>query len=54
MSYPVTHHGVIPEDSTVISSHVLSQELTAVVGGVKIEADLRERIEMVGTALTKG
>ena len=50
VSYPVTHHGVIPEDSTIISSHVLSQELTAVVGGVKIEADLRECIEMVGTA----
>ena len=31
-------------------SYALSQELIGVIGGVKISHDLRERIEMVGTA----
>ena len=36
-------------DHNSISSEVISQELTGVVGGVKISHDLKERIEMVGT-----
>ena len=33
-----------------ISSHVICNDLTSLVGGVKIHNDLRERIEMVGSA----
>ena len=33
-----------------MSSEVISQELTGVIGGVKISHDLKGRIEMVGTA----
>ena len=50
ISYPVTHISHIPEDPIIITSQVISDELNTVVGGVKIHNDLRERIEMVGTA----
>ena len=44
----------IPENFTVTTTpyqvRVISQELTGVIGGVKISHDLKERIEMVGTA----
>ena len=43
---PENFHG----DHNAISSEVISQELTGVIGGVKISHDLKERIEMVGTA----
>ena len=50
ISYPVTHAGLVPDDQMAISSQVISDDLTSVVGGVKINNNLRERIEMVGTA----
>ena len=36
-----------------ISNEVLSEELTSVVGRVKIGADLRERIKMIGSTHDK-
>ena len=50
ISYPVTHTGQIPEDPITISSSVISHDVTNLVGGVKIQTALRERIEMVGAA----
>ena len=50
ISYPVTNTGKFYGDYTTISNQVIFQELTEGVGGVKISHDLRERIEMVGTA----
>ena len=50
ISYPVTNTGKFYGDDNTISSEVISQELTGVIGGVKISHDLKERIEMVGTA----
>ena len=49
ISYPVTDTGKLYGDHNTISSEVISQELTGVIGGVKISHDLKERIEMVGT-----
>ena len=37
------------DDQITISNEVLSEEFMSVVGGIKIEADLRERIEMIGS-----
>ena len=50
ISYPVTHTGQIPNDPITISSSVISHDVTNLVGGVKIQTALRERIEMVGAA----
>ena len=50
ISYPITNTGKFYGDHNTISSRVIFQELTGVIGGVKISHDLRERIEMVGTA----
>ena len=50
ISYPVTHTGKFHGDQNTISNQVVFQELTKVVGGVKISNDLRERIEIVGSA----
>ena len=50
ISYPVTHTSHIPEDPIIITSQVISDVLNTFVGRVKIHNDLRERIEMVGTA----
>ena len=50
ISYPVTNIGKFYGDHNTISSQVIFQEVTKVIGGVKISHDLRERIEMVGTA----
>ena len=47
--YPVTNTGKFYSDHNTISSQVIFQELTEVIGGVKISHDLKERIEMVGT-----
>ena len=49
ISYPVTNTGKFYGDHDTISSEVISQELTGLIGGVKISHDLKERIEMVGT-----
>ena len=49
ISYPVTNTGKFYSDHNTISSQVIFQELTEVIGGVKISHDLKERIEMVGT-----
>ena len=50
MSYPVTTIRYNSDDQVTISNEVLSEEFTSVVGGIKIGADLRERIEMIGSA----
>ena len=50
VSYPITTTGCIPEDHVYISSQVLSQEITSIVGGTKIDVKLKERIESLGTA----
>ena len=50
ISYPITNTGKFYSDRNTISSQVICQELTEVIGGVKISHDLKERIEMVGTA----
>ena len=50
ISYPITNTGKFYSDHNTISSPVIFQELTGVIGGVKISHDLKERIEMVGTA----
>ena len=42
--------GCIPEDHVSISSQVLSQEITSIVGGTKINVRLREHIEILGSA----
>ena len=47
---PVTNTGKFYGDHNTISSQVIFKEITEVIGGVKISHDLRERIEMVGTA----
>ena len=38
--------GCIPDDHVCISNQILSQEITSIVGGMK----LKERLEIVGTA----
>ena len=50
ISYPVTHTGQVSDDLPTISSSVISHDITTLVGGVKIQNALRERIEMVGAA----
>ena len=50
VSYQITNTGHIPEDYIYISSQVLSQEITSIVGGTKIDAKLKEHIEILGTA----
>ena len=35
VSYPITTTGYIPDDHVYISSQVLSQEITSIVGGTK-------------------
>ena len=50
ISYPVTNTGKFYSGHNTISSQVIFQELTEVIGGVKISHNLKERIEMVGTA----
>ena len=50
MSYPITTLGYNSDDQVTISNEVLSEEFTSVVGGVKIDADLRECIEMIRSA----
>ena len=49
VSYPVTTMGYNSDDQVTISKEVLSEEFTSVVGGVKIGADLKECIEMIGS-----
>ena len=50
VSYSITTMGHIPEDHICISSQVLSQEITSIVGGTKIDTKLRECIEILETA----
>ena len=50
ISCPVTNTRKFYSDHNTISSQVICQELTEVIGGVKISHDLKERIEIVGTA----
>ena len=47
MSYPFTTIGYNSDDQVTILNEVLSEEFTSVVDGVKIDADLRECIEMI-------
>ena len=42
--------GYNSDDQVTISNEVLSEEFTSVVGGIKIGADLRECIKMIGSA----
>ena len=49
VSYPVTTTGHIPEDHVYISSQVLSQEITSIMGGTKIDVKLKEHVEILGT-----
>ena len=42
ISYPVTNTGKFYSDHNTISSQVIFQELTEVIGGVKISHDLKE------------
>ena len=41
--------GSISEDCVIISSQVLSQEITSIVGGTKIDARIWECIEILGS-----
>ena len=50
VSYPITTTGCIPEDHVYICSQVLSQEITSIVGGTKIDVKLKECIKILGTA----
>ena len=49
VSYPVKTTGSIPEDHVSISSQVLSQEITSIVGGTKTDARIRECIKILGS-----
>ena len=49
VSYPIMTTGCIPDDHVCISSQVLSQEITSIVGGTKVDMKLRERLEILGT-----
>ena len=42
--------GCIPEDHVCISNQILSQEITSIVGGTKLDIKLKEHLEIVGTA----
>ena len=53
VSYPVTTMGYNYDDQVTISNKVLSEELTSVVGRVRIGADLREHIKVIGSAHDK-
>ena len=53
VSYPVTTMGYNSNDQVTISNEGLSEEFTSVVGRIKIGADLREHIEMIGSAHDK-
>ena len=50
VSYPVTTMGYVSDDQITIPNEVLSEEFTSMVGGTKINTDLRECIEMIGSA----
>ena len=50
VSYPVTTMGYVSDDQITIPNEVLSEEFTSIVGGTKINTDLRERIEIIGSA----
>ena len=50
VAYPVNTMGSISEECVIISSQVLSQEITSIVGGTKIDADLWECIKIVGSS----
>ena len=49
VSYPVTNMGSIPEDCVIIPNQVFSREITSIVGGTKIGADLWEHIKLEGS-----
>ena len=50
VSYPITTTGCVPDDHVYISSQVLSQEITSILGGTKIDAKLKECIKVLGAA----
>ena len=50
ISYPITTRGCIPDDHVCISNQILSQEITSIVGGTKLDVKLKEHLEIVGTA----
>ena len=50
ISYPITTRGCIPDDHVCISNQILSQEITSIVGGMKLDVKLKECLEIVGTA----
>ena len=50
VSYLVMNTSWVPEDDVNMSNQVFSQEITSIVGRVKISADLWKGIEMVGVA----
>ena len=53
ISYPITTVGCIPDDHVCISNQVLSQEITSIIWGTKLDLSLRERLEIVGIAHKK-
>ena len=50
ISYPITTRGCIPDDQFCISNQILSQEITSIVGGIKLDVKLKKHLEIVGTA----
>ena len=50
ISYPVITRGCIPDDHVCISNQILSQEITSIVGGMKLDVKLKEHLEIMGTA----
>ena len=50
ISYPITTRGCIPDDHVCISNQILSQEITSIIGGTKLNVKLKECLEIVGTA----
>ena len=50
ISYPITTRGCIPDDHVCISNQILSQEITSIIGGTKLDVKLKEHLEIVGTA----
>ena len=49
ISYPITTRGCIPDDYVCVSNQILSQEITSIVGGTKLDVKLKERLKIVGT-----
>ena len=42
ISYPITTRGYIPDDHLRIPNQIFSREITSIIGGTKLEANLKE------------